>query len=794
MTDFLPDQPAASVEPAADCLQRLPAGVRIAAGQLYLWLLPLAPARIRVVCSLQPALSDRPSLILTEQPAFTDWALTVDHGQVRLQTDALIISVCRTTLQVSFHDCSGRLLFREAAHRPKEMAPVDVLRTRAAAAGQLQMAVTVDGLRVKAQDMVTYVDRQAAQARLFFDFQPQEALYGLGSHEEGVANLRGTHQYIYQQNMKACVPVLVSSRGYGVLFNCCSLMTFRDDFQGSYLWMETVEQLDYVFYCGPTLQTLIGHYYALTGKPPLLPRWSFGYIQSKERYIDAAELIAVTAEHRQRQIPLDCIVLDWRSWAGDLWGEKVFDTSRFPDPHGMVDQLHALKARLMISIWPNMAPGGTHFAQMIERGLMLGNQSTYDAFNPAARRLYWQQAADGLFASGLDAWWCDCTEPFEGDWKGSIKPEPEERIRLNCDEARRYLDPALINAYSLVHSQGIYEGQRQLTNSKRVINLTRSAYAGQHRYATVTWSGDTAASWAMFKKQIPAATHFCATGEPYWTYDIGAFFVKKREQWFWSGEFDQGCADPAYREFYLRMFQCGAFLPMFRSHGTDTPREAWRFGKPGESVYEGLVRFIRLRYRLLPYLYSLAGQAALAGQFLLAPPGLVFPDDPQTHDLGQAFLFGPSVLVWPVTDPLDAADARRSRVYLPRDCDWYDFWTHQLYSGGQWLEQPVELATIPVFVRAGSILPLADAGQVADALCSDDITLDRLDILVYPGADAAFDLYEDAGDGYGYEQGEYALTRLVWSEAEQLLTTSICGSYPGFNPDKTLRLQIISGG
>ena len=262
----------------------------------------------------------------------------------------------------------------------------------------------------------------------------------------------------------------------------------------------------------------------------------------------------------------------------------------------------------MVSIWPIMKPGGDNWQELHDHGFLLGNQANYDAFNPAARACYWQQANRGLFAHGIDAWWCDCTEPFEADWKGAIKPEPEERLRINTEEAKRYLDPGLINVYSLLHSEGIYKGQREVTEAKRVVNLTRSAYLGQQRYATITWSGDVVATWDTLHRQIADGLNFCVTGVPYWTTDIGAFFVQRKpDLWFWSGDYDAGVDDLGYRELFVRWFQFGAFLPMFRPHGTDTPREIWRFGEPGEPMYDALAKSLQLRYRLLPYIYSLAG-------------------------------------------------------------------------------------------------------------------------------------------------------------------------------------------
>ncbi len=508
-------------------------------------------------------------------------------------------------------------------------------------------------MRIHARNVRKVVDRQAYHTKLAFEWADGEALYGLGSHEEGMLNLRGQHQYLYQENMKAVVPVLVSTRGYGILLDSASLMTFHDDAFGSYLWTDVADELDYYFVYGPELDQIVHELRGLTGKAPMLPKWAFGYVQSKERYVSQEELLQVVREYRARGLPLDCIVLDWKSWTGELWGQKTLDPERFPDPQRMTAELHALHARLMISIWPIMRPGGANWQEMHEQGFLLGNQATYDAFNPAARACYWKQADAGLFSQGIDAWWCDCTEPFEADWQGAVKPEPEERLRINTEEAKRYLDPALINAYSLLHSQGIYEGQRRITDSKRVVNLTRSAYAGQQRYGTITWSGDIAASWETLRRQIAEGLNFCTTGCPYWTVDIGAFFVKRKpDLWFWQGDYDAGVEDLAYRELYVRWFQLGAFLPMFRAHGTDTPREIWRFGEPGEPMYDALAKYLHLRYRLLPYIYSLAGWVTQDDYTLLRALAFDFRADPAVYDIRDQFMFGPAFLVNPVTQPM----------------------------------------------------------------------------------------------------------------------------------------------
>jgi alpha-D-xyloside xylohydrolase len=463
----------------------------------------------------------------------------------------------------------------------------------------------------------------------------------------------------------------------------------------------------------------------------------------------------------------------------------------------MAEELHALNVHLMVSIWPNMTNDGPDQVEMQAHGYLLGNRSTYDAFNPLARALYWKQAYEGLFAYGVDAWWCDCTEPFEADWNGASRLEPEERLRINTEEAKRYLDAEYINAYSLLHAQGIYEGQRATTNEKRVVNLTRSAYTGQHRYGTITWSGDTAASWESLRRQIPAGLNFCATGEPYWTLDIGGFFVAKREQWFWDGQYDAGCDDLGYRELYVRWFQLGAFLPMFRPHGTDTPREVWRFGECGSMFYDALVGFVHLRYRLLPYIYSMAGWTTQTAYTMLRALPFDFRLDPNTYNIRDEFMFGPAFLVCPVTAPMyyaagsqELKDPRRTRpVYLPAGCDWYDYWTNARHSGGQWIVADASLDRLPLYVRAGSIVPVGPPLQHAGE------QTESLELRIYAGRDGNFDLYDDEGDNYNYERGAFEAIPLQWDDRRLVLTIGERrGTYPGMPRLRRFTVVVIEPG
>jgi len=751
---------------------------------------------IRIRYTLEPVFSPKNSLmVVSEAQNPVEVSVQETNESLFFSTSKLSIQINRNTLAFTYRDAHGHILTGEPVRGGKTLMPVDVIKFIPKTENGIKTDVGADGLTTSASAFTEVVDRQAYHTKLEFEWADGEALYGLGSHEEGMFNLRGQHQYLYQQNMKAVVPVLVSTRGYAIALDSCSLMTFHDDAFGSYLWSDVDDELDYYFIYGPEFDQIVHAIRQLTGHSPMLPKWAFGYVQSKERYATQAELISIVREYRRRQLPLDCIVLDWKSWTGELWGQKTLDPLRFPNPSQMTADLHALNARLMVSIWPIMRPGGENWQEMKDQGHLLGNQATYNAFSAEARACYWKQAEQGLFSHGVDAWWCDCTEPFEADWKGAFKPEPEERLRINTEESKRYLDPEFINAYSLLHSQGIYEGQRRVTREKRVVNLTRSAYLGQQRYAAITWSGDTAANWETFRRQIADGLNFCVTGMPYWTMDIGAFFVKhKPELWFWNGNYDAGVDDLGYRELFVRWFQYGAFLPMFRTHGTDTPREIWRFGEPGESFYDALVSALHLRYRLLPYIYSLAGWTTQHDYTMLRALPFDFRSDPVTYAIRDQYLFGPALLVNPVTRPMlyEAGSQpltgilQTRPVYLPAGADWYDFWTGHLYAGGQTIQADAPISRLPLFVRAGSILPMGPVRQHVN-----DLPEAPLELHIYPGQDGSFELYEDENDQYNYEDGAFSTIDIQWKDAErQLILEARKGEYTGMPDLRTFEIVL----
>jgi alpha-D-xyloside xylohydrolase len=756
------------------------------------------------------------SRIVTMTNRFNEADVKEEANSLSISASCLSIFVDKETGSLTYRDRSSKVLFREPDKGGKWLTSKRVYRNVFNRDAEIAYGLSIDGARAVAEPDQVIFDRDAFEAKLEFVFSENEAIFGLGSHEEGYGNLRGKSRELYQQNMKVVVPFFVSTRGYGVLLDCCSLMAFHDDALGSYLWADVVDELDFYVLQGDTYDEVTHGYHELSGKAPMLPKWALGYVQSKERYVNAQELVDTVAEYRRRSIPLDCIVLDWKSWPnGEGWGQKSLDPIRFPNPSCMIDALHAMGVKLMVSIWPIMTGGCPNQRELLECNLMLGNRSTYDAFNADARSCYWKQAKKGLFDYGVDAWWCDCTEPFEADWSGIVKPEPHQRLDMNTCQSKLYLDAAEINAYSLVHSQGVYEGQRSASDCKRVVNLTRSSYAGQHRYSTVTWSGDICGTWEALRRSIPEGLNFCATGEPYWTVDIGGFFVNYNPMlWFWRGDYhdgcrgltdmeamepdpeDTGCLDLGYWELYTRWVQYAAFLPMFRSHGTDASREIWRFGEEGTPFYDTIAAFIRLRYQMLPYLYSLMAKVSRAGVMMMRALALEFPHDTATHYIDDEYLFGPSLLVCPVTSPKyygvgsrKLGDTELTRpVYLPRGCFWYNFWSNAVEQGGTSIMAEAPLQQFPLYVRAGSIIPMTEAMQYVDEHRAAPYL-----IRIYCGADAEFELYEDAGDGYAYERGAFALIKMSWNEAaQQFLLGSRSGLFPELVTEREFHITLIN--
>ena len=714
--------------------------------------------------------------------------LSIYNSDMKLEMDKI-------TGSLTFKNINDTVLFAEPSSSPRIFNSIEI-KQLSFDRESTKKVETVDGGRVNIEATESGVSKQAWTIQQNFLWSEGEALYGLGSHEEDVLNLRGSMQYLYQQNMKAVVPVLVSSKGYGILFDANCEMEFRDDSLGSFVKIDAVEELDYYVIYGPEFDDIVAGYRKLTGTVPMLPRWAFGYCQSKERYKTQEELLSVLEEYRKRELPIDLIIQDWQYWSTG-WGIKEFDSVRYPDPTEMCEKVHDLNAHIMLSIWPIISGDHPEKEYMQKAGHMLGDNTTYNAYNAEARDDYWKYANTNLFNHGIDAWWCDCTEPIEADWTGEVKPSPKKRRDLNIEAQRKILGRERVNSYSLLHSKGIYENQRKTTDEKRVINLTRSAYAGQQRYATISWSGDISAKWKVLKQQISAGLNFTATGCPYWTNDIGAFFVKKWSGgWFWDGDFQEGVNDFGYRELYTRWFQYGAFLPIFRSHGTDTPREIWQFGEPGSLFYDALVKALHLRYQLYPYTYSLAGITTQEHYTMMRTLAFDFRNDPKVHDVKTQYMYGPAFMVCPVTEPMyyDVGSKKiknkdkTREVYLPQGANWYDFWTNVKYKGGESITANAPIEHIPLFVREGSIVPFAPVMQYNDEYPDAEWT-----IRIYPGADGKFKIYEDSGDGYDYEKGEFSTWELNWNNESLVLNISERkGNFPEMVKSRKLKLILIS--
>ena len=764
---------------------------------------------VRITLTDNKPFEPGPSLIVNTKLSYSDYTFNENPSNFTISTSMIRIVVDKETGGICYLDSQENILLNEPERGGKWLSSKKVYRT------PLNRETWRAGKPIVNFNQVKEDNRDVFEAKLEFIFIENEGIFGLGSHEEGYGNLRGKCRQLYQHNHKISIPYLVSTRGYGLLVDCCSLMTFHDDGIGSYLWCDVVDELDYYLIYGNKFDKITRGYHVLTGECPLLPKWSFGYVQSKERYVNGKEMIEIVSEYRRREIPLDLIVLDWRSWSENYWGQKSFDPTRFNDPGSFIDRLHDLNAHLMISIWPSMGGNCPDERDMRQRGFMLGDNTTYNAFLADARNLYWDQANNGLFVNGVDAWWCDNSEPFVGDWGGVVEPESHIRLITNVQNLKEYIDPGLINVYSLFHSQGVYEGQRRTTSKKRVLNLTRSGYAGQHRYSTVVWNGDISATWEVYRRCIPEGVNYCVTGEPYWTLDIGAFFISYQQNiWFWHGEYsdgcrgitpsfitdpdpqDTGCRDLGFWELYARWFQYGSFLPMFRTHGTDAAREIWRFGEVGTPFYDNIAKYIRLRYELIPYIYSLAGQVTLNSYTMMRAIALDYPNDIKTFNLIDQYLFGSALMICPVTSPMyytrnsqPIPDAPKTRtVYLPQGNQWYDFWTEIIYDGGQTITANAPLDTIPIFVPAGSILPMTQVMQYVD-----QIPQSPYQIRIYRGADGSFTIYEDAGDTYDYEQGNFALINLSWMESiGQLTIDNRQGNFPEIVQERQYDLIFIS--
>ncbi len=554
------------------------------------------------------------------------------------------------------------------------------------------------------------------------------------------------------------------------------------------LWSQVGDKEDYDFVYGPSMDTVVAGYRRLTGAASLMPRWAYGLWQSRERYQTQQQSLDVVDGFRSRGIPFDTIVQDWFYWPANAWGSHQFDPARFPDPAGWVTAIHAKHAHLMISVWGKFYPGTKNFEAMHSRGYLYEPPLTehlidwvgypytfYDSFNPQARQLFWSQIDTALFQKHVDAWWMDASEP-------DMLALPDLKGTLTHMTPTAGVTPArVLNGWGLENARGIYEGQRKAAPNQRVFLLTRSGNAGQQRYATATWSGDITSTWTALQKQIPAGLGFSVSGVPYWTMDTGGFAVPPRfaVQTMKTADLDE------WRELNTRWFEYASFVPILRVHGQTPYREMWQFGGDGSPTYNAELKFDRLRYRMLPYLYSVAGTVTHSGGTLMRPLVMDFRTDPKAREISNQYMFGPAFLVSPVT----TYQARSRPIYLPQSAGgWYDFWTGKSYAGAQTTRAAAAYDSMPLHIRAGAIVPFGPEQQYVGEKKADPIT-----VYVYAGRNGAFTLYEDDGLTYGYEHGAFSRIPLHWDDATKTLSVGRrTGTFPGMLPTRTFHVVLVS--
>ena len=549
-------------------------------------------------------------------------------------------------------------------------------------------------------------------------------------------------------------------------------------------WSEFEPQVDFYFMAGETYDEVISGYRTLTGKASLYPKWSLGFWQSRERYTTQDELVGTLAEMRRRGIPVDNIVQDWQYWLPDQWGSHEFDPARFPDPEKMLDDVHAMHGRFMISVWPKFYTNTDHYKELKAAGYAythaedtaivdwLGHgQSFYDAYSEGGRKMFWRQIDETLYSrygKKIDAWWMDASEPNLRDCL------PMDYLKWLLTPTALGPSTEYLNAYSLVNADAIYNGQRAVDPDKRVFLLTRNGFAGLQRYSTASWSGDIGTSWYDMRMQMAAGLNYSMAGLPMWGMDIGGFSVMNK--------FHNPANADEWQELQTRWHQFGTFVPLFRTHGQYPRRELWNIAPEGSQAYESILSYMKLRYNLMPYLYSLAGAVHFEDYTMMRGLPMDFPGDPKVRDLSDQWMFGPALMPCPVYE----YKARSREVYFPEG-GWYDFYTGAYIAGGQTLTADAPYERIPLYVRAGSIVPFGP-----DMQWSDEKPADNIRLYVYAGRDADFTLYEDDGVTYGYEKGAYAMIPIHWDDASRTLTLGERkGSFPGMLESRTFTVVVV---
>ena len=553
---------------------------------------------------------------------------------------------------------------------------------------------------------------------------------------------------------------------------------------GISFWSEFEPQGDFYFIAGENYDRVIAGYRQLTGQAPVVPKWALGFWQSRERYSTQQELVETLAELRRMHIPVDNIVQDWQYWKDDQWGSHCFDETRYPDPEKMMDDVHAMHGRFMISVWPKFYTNTDNYKELKEAGYAythaeevgltdwLGHpESFYDAYAEGGREMFWRQMDENLytkFGRKIDAWWMDASEPNLRDCL------PLDYQKWLTTPTALGPSTEYLNAYALVNAMAIYDGQRSVDPDKRVFLLTRSGFAGLQRYSTATWSGDIGTSWTDMRMQMAAGLNYSMSGIPYWGMDIGGFSVMSRYY------------DPAnigeWRELQVRWHQFGAFVPLFRAHGQWPPRELYNIATPGTRSFNAILYYMKLRYNLMPYLYSMAARVTNEGYTIMRGLPMDYPDDLEVRDLSDQWMFGSALMPCPVYEP----GVRSRSVYFPAG-GWYDFYKGEYVEGGQWQTVPAPYERIPLYARAGSILPIGPDMEWCDEKAPSNVQL-----YIYAGADADFLLYEDDGVSFAYERGECATIPMHWDDKTRTLTIGErTGSFPGMLERRFFNVKVV---
>lgn len=712
-----------------------------------------APGIVRVTKVPHGCQAPKHSYSVIKQPETTQVDIARRDGAVTLKTSKMTMRINLKNGRISYADAAGKALLAEQ-REGTQFTPV------------------------------SYGGTNSYEVRQAFKLDRDECIYGLGQHQQGRMNQRNQHLILRQNNTEIAIPYLQSVKGYGLLWDNTSPTTFTDNPVEMAFTSQMASGADYYFLCGNTADEVQRLLRDLTGQVQMNALWTYGFFQSKERYQSQEELLGVVKKYRELRVPLDGIVQDWQYWGTDnnKWNAVKFDNPNFPNPKEMIDEVHRQHAHIIISVWPNFGNKTDINKELKDKNLLLDFKTypeqakVYDPFHPEARDIFWRHMNQGLFQLGIDGWWPDATEPeFSDNDRKMDQPTHDGLYR------------SVYNAFPITTVGGVYDHQRAVCQDKRVFILTRSAFAGQQRYGACSWSGDIMSTWEVLRKQIPAGLNFSISGIPYWNTDIGGFVT--------CNDYPEGYTDPAYQELYTRWIQFGAFTPMMRSHGTCTPREIYRFGQRGTWAFDAIEKFIRLRYRLLPYLYATAWRVHSDGDTFMRPLFMDFPTDTQACTLDDQYLFGRSFLVAPVTHAMyvgkdhkvDMSHTQAKEVYLPAGTSWYDFWTGQHTEGGKTVRRAAPIDIMPLYVKAGSIVPIGPDVQYAA-----EKDWSQLELRVYPGEDADFLLYEDDGDGYQYELGQHTLIPIHWDNAHRTLTIGDRqGAYRSMLKQRSFRIVTV---